>query len=138
MGGGHNAEKTALMLCQCCSAEAIGVTAITFPATNPKNSTGSAALVKNNSISATFNILAFSLPPNQYVDRYSQQIKRRDIFILVHISESYCMFVSLLGKGDITSVYSIDKKRKNIVNSVTLICSTSEIMSGFQRLFRTN
>lgn len=48
------------------------------------------------------------------------------------------MFVSILGKGVINCAYSIDKKKKNIVNSVTFICSTNEIMSGFQRLFRAN
>lgn len=48
------------------------------------------------------------------------------------------MLVSILGKGVVTFAYSRDKKRKNIVNSVALICSTNEIMSGFQRQFRAN
>lgn len=72
---GHNVGETALMLCQCCSVEAIGFAANTFPATNSKNSTRRVALVKNSSISATSNLLAFSLSQNQYIDTYSQQIK---------------------------------------------------------------
>lgn len=37
----------------------------------------------------------------------------------------------ILGKGDITFAYFTDEKKKNVINSVTLICNVSEIMSGF-------
>ena len=73
------------------------------------------------------------------IQLYSQKLDQNKKKI-----RSYCSYIDLhkcvyiLDKRVIIFVYSIDRKRMNIINSVALICNTNEVMSGIQRLLRAN